>query len=398
MINSGLLNSHLINAAAGPDALEDVLETAVITSSMVASNSGPWDDLETAVITNPEPTLVVVSDVTETAVITNPEPVQILSDNITESAVLNDTVSPSGSTYEDVAETAIVTDNVALSAVVVDIVSEAAVITSNVVQPTPTADVTDTAVITSSVTHSTSGVLDVLETAVITSNVSTGQYEEVTDSAVITSAVSIDATGTLDVTESAVITGNVVLESTNILDITEAAVISSTVTQRADVVTDITEEGFISSEVYISAHADVWTANTINWAMSTHTGLTMTSSAGDYAVSEDGLFSKADTYADLNMSTGRSSLGVDVLKSMPYSYVYAEHRAPMEIRVTADVDGVEHTEEYQQMARDSSDTRAIRCTFGKGFRSSYYKLHFTSSGYAQVRTCVPVVSDLGRRI
>ena len=285
-----------------------------------------------------------------------------------------------------------------MSAVVVDLLSEAAVITSNVELSTPTADVTDTAVITSTVTPSTSGVLDVLETAVITSNVSTGQYEEITDSAVITSAVSIDATGTLDVTESAVITGNVVLESTNILDITEAAVISSTVTQRADVVTDIVEEGFISSEVYISAHADVWTANTINWAMSTHTGLTMTGSAGDYAVSEDGLFSKATTYADMNMSTGRSSLGTDMLKNMPYSYVYAEHRAPMDILITADADGIEHTETYEQMARDSSDTRALRCTFGRGFRSSYYKLNFTSSGYAQVRSCVPIVSELGRRI
>jgi hypothetical protein len=398
MINSGLINSHLINAAAGPDAFENVLETAVITSSMVASNSGPFEVTETAVIVSSDPVLVTIADVAETAVIANPEPVQMLSDTITETAGIAATAYASNDTYEDVSETAVLNDAVSLSIITDLDVAEAAVITSSVTLPTPYHDVSETAVITSAATISASGVLDVTETAVITSDAATGQNEDVAETAVITSAVTAANTSTLDIAETAVITGSDVLISNNVLDIYETAVIESLVSHRADTVTDITEEGFISSEVYISADADVFTANTFNWAMSTYTGLTFTGASDDYAVSADGLFLKNTSYADMNMATGRSDLGSDMLKALPHAYVYAEHRAPMEIRVTADVLGEEATSGYIQMARDATDTRSIRCTFGRGFRSSYYKLNFISSGYAQVRNCTPIVDELSRRI
>jgi hypothetical protein len=390
------LNLTPIDATVSVIVKNDILETAVITSE--AYPVAIYDVTETAVITNPEPTIVRVMGIPETAVITNPEPIQVLSDLVTETAVIFDSAYAATTRTQDVEETAAITSAVSMTSTEAVDVTETAVITSNVTQSDPTADITETAVITSAVTFAADGVLDVTDTAVITSSVDPLLSELVSETAVITSAVSEDTTAVLDIVETAVIISNTTsVGGIQRYDVTETAVITSEATPRSDVVTDIVEEGFISSAVVVDGD-DVWTANTITWAMSTYTGLSMTGATDTYAVSADGLFVKATSYADMNISTGHESMGSTELKAVPYAYTYAEHDSPLNIAVTADVRGNETTEEYRQMSRDADDTRAVRCTLGRGFRSSYYKLNFTSSGYAQIRKCVPVVDDLTRRI
>jgi len=373
----------------------DVVDTAVITSSAPIYQTN--DEVETAVITNPEATIGTGALLAETAVITNTEPIQVLSDLVTDTAPITSTAYPSGTRIQDSEETAVIVSAATTYATTVEDIAETAVIVSSVTQPTPSDTVTETAVITSSATYTADGVLDVAETAVITSSAEYLLAEEVTETAVITSATTLAGTGVLDVAETAVITSNAVLEGTERLDVLETAVISSIASHTAAAITDLLEEAFISSAVFVEGD-DVWTANTITWAMSTYTGLTMTDATDKYAVSEDGLFSKATTYANMNIDTGHADMGSPNLKTVQYAYTYAEHTAPMGIAVTADVKGAEHTHAYKQMSRTATDKRAVRCTFGRGFRSSYYKLNFTSSGYAQISSCVPVVDELSRRI
>lgn len=375
---------------------QDVLETAVITSS--ASAYATQDVLETAPITNPEPDYVVSYSVVDSAVITNPEPVQVLSEYVLETAPIVDTYYPSATKVRDALETAVITSAAFPSAVATIDVTETAVITSTATEAYPTTDITEAAIITSNVVYTTTGLYDVLDTAVITSSTDTLTSEEVTESAVITSTVTLSATSVIDITDSAVITSNEALVSNNVYDVLETATIVDTAYPRIDVITDVLEEGFISAYAVIDGD-EVWTANTVNWAMSTYTGLTFTSSTDKYAVSSDGLFKvMPDDYADMDMATGAYDFGSPQMKSIRYAYVYAEHDLPMKVKVTADVSGEQRTFAYAQMARTADDMRAVRCTFGRGFRSSYYKLNFVSSGYAKVNNCLPAVTDLSRRI
>ena len=400
MINTGLINGSIINAAAsggGELVTEDVLETAVITNPNPAT-APTYAVYETAIITNPEPVTAIVLDVTETAVITNPEPVQIIAEYVLDTAVITDKYYAATTRTQDINETAVITSSATTSNTTILDVLETAPVVSSETHSYPPVDITEEAVITSNVVYTTGGLYDVLDTAVITSSADTLTSEEVTESAAITSSVTTHATSTIDITESAVITSIEALVSSNVYDVLETATIIDAAYPRLDVITDVLEEGFISAYAVIDGD-EVWTANTVNWAMSTYTGLTFTSSTDKYAVSSDGLFSTMpDDYADMNMATGAYDFGSPQMKSIRYAYVYAEHDVPMKVKVTADVSGEQRTFSYAQMARTADDMRAVRCTFGRGFRSPYYKLHFLSSGYAKVNNCLPTVTDLSRRI
>ena len=98
------------------------------------------------------------------------------------------------------------------------------------------------------------------------------------------------------------------------------------------------------------------------------------------------------------METGFVNFGSPNLKSVPAMYSYATHPAPMTIQVTADIRGVQQTYTYREMARPAGDHRAVRTLFGKGLKSTYFKVGISSTGYTQIQYTVPVVQDLTRRI
>lgn len=251
----------------------------------------------------------------------------------------------------------------------------------------------------------------VTETAVIIDHVYTPVTMTVTDSAVITDNATFSKEGRFTVTDTAVITSAVFDRSTSIQPpvqpVGRAIIFSRALTRINAVRVTVHEEAFITDHAYPSGDpddyvlgaADVWTANTMAWAMSRWATGDITGIAGEFGVANRGLFFESDTeYADMSMETGFINFGSPNLKSVPAMYSYATHPAPMTIQVTADIRGVQQTYTYREMARPAGDHRAVRTLFGKGLKSTYFKVGISSTGYTQIQYTVPVVQDLTRRI
>ena len=251
----------------------------------------------------------------------------------------------------------------------------------------------------------------VTETAVIIDHVYTPVTMTVTDSAVITDNATFSKEGRFTVTDTAVITSAVFDRSTSIQPPVQpfgrAIIFARALTRINAVRVTVHEEAFITDHAYPSGDpddyvlgaADVWTANTMAWAMSRWATGDITGIAGEYGVANRGLFFESDTeYADMSMETGFINFGSPNLKSVPAMYSYATHPAPMTIQVTADIRGVQQTYTYREMARPAGDHRAVRTLFGKGLKSTYFKVGISSTGYTQIQYTVPVVQDLTRRI
>lgn len=160
------------------------------------------------------------------------------------------------------------------------------------------------------------------------------------------------------------------------------------------------EEAFITDSLYLN-DADggyVWTALTTTWAMSRYVGTPFTSMLDDFAATNDALLLKDGGFGDADVLTGDSDLMSQDLKRVRALHMYGEHASPLTVSVTADVKGLRNTSSYTQMARDASDVRAVRCTFGRGFKSQCYQIGAQSQGYARMRAWVPFVDSTRRRI
>jgi len=356
------------------------------------------DLLESAFVRSLTETVYVIADEFETAAL-NDAAYTAEVYYVLETAVLNDYAYPSATTQEDVLDTAALNDAAYPVALVTHDILETAELNDFVTLSNPTADVLETAVLNDYATTSVVGRIDITDTAELNDYVSFGLEETVYETAALND--STDAIITGYVLETAVLNDYTTEGSTRVLDVLETAELNDYVSLAAVVSETITETAYISSAVYpseVEERNDIFTANTVNWAMSVYTGLELTGKAGRYAVAASGLYQVTADYADAVLETGFSALGSDKRKAVRSAYVYAEHEYPLTIEVTADVSGQEQSHEYTQMARNADDTRAVRCSFGRGFRSNYYKMRLSSSGYARAITVLPVVNALGRRI
>lgn len=340
-------------------------------------------------------------DVLETAVVTNPEPEWFLSDDVYETAEANDYAYDTRETTTDVLETAGGGDAAYPTVSETLDVTETAEANDYVSHEYPNHDVLETAEANDYATLTAESTLDLSETAEANDYAWPGDLVDVLDLFEANDYVTADATSTLDVLETAVANDAYDFPADEIWDVLETATLDDFAWLDVEAISDLHEDGFISDAYYADEETDhlpIYTANVVNWAMSQYDGLQFSGMVDNYAVAPDGLYEKGAGYANIDMKTGKTNLGSPNLKAMQYAYVYSEHASPMTIGVTADVNGVEATYSYTQMARDASDTRAVRCTFGRGFRSNYYQLELTSTGYARVHSVVPLPDELTRRI
>jgi len=132
--------------------------------------------------------------------------------------------------------------------------------------------------------------------------------------------------------------------------------------------------------------------------MSAYTGLEHTSRAGRYAVAATGLYTEADEFADGVIDTGYQSLGSYQRKAVRSAYTHARHDRPLSIEVTADVRGKTATYKYDSPNAANDADRSVRTSFGKGFRSTFFKFKITSRGFAVLRKVVPEAKTLSRKI
>lgn len=180
----------------------------------------------------------------------------------------------------------------------------------------------------------------------------------------------------------------------------ETAVFSDTATLLLTSNATAQEEAFITDHVYLNDEDGgyVWTALTSTWAMSRYVGTPFTSMLDDFAATNTALLVRDGGYADADVLTADSDLMSQDLKRVRSLHMYGEHAVPLSVTVTADVKGLRETHSYTQMARDASDVRAVRCTFGRGYKSQCYQIGAQSQGYARMRAWVPLVDSTRRRI
>lgn len=354
-----------------------------------------------AVITNPDFVIIYSQYELETATFNTPEPVQVLVERVRDSAVIMDSTALVATRSADLTEGLNVSDYAGPSLTVTIDVLESAIVLDTVAQSNPYTLVSEAIVVSDSQTTYRNSVHSVLESLQVNDYVATGKSQDVTDSAVVFDTVESTASLATTLVDSLVVQDYVSLTESHFVDITETFTAADLATTVLIANTVVVEQAYISGESYIpvvTTDSLVMTANTVGWAMSQYTNAPFVGKAGTYAITNDGLFVASEEYADSVLETGTTTFGTSHLKTLQYAYVDSAHENPLNLTVTADVNGEESSFEYTQMARDASDTRNVRCQFGRGFRSTYFKLRLEGEGYVQTNGCTPVVEKLGRRV
>lgn len=397
----------------------DELETAVIVSAEASSrfritetetavildNIGPslyvGTTTETAIAQNPEPTVIPIATVYETAVIVNPEPTQGSYELLSDTFAVQDSIDSLATRVLNRKDVFTVQDYVSPSAFKDVDVTETAAIADTASFSNPSTTLTDTAHVTDNFSVQATRTSNLSETLLINDYASVGEVWDVLDNAIVVDAVALGGTLSTSVIDTAQVQDYVSLQESVTLVVTESVTVNDAPTTTLTANTVITEEVFASNYISIPVDATdaiVFTANTVNWAMSRYTQAPLTSKVFEYVSTENGLYIQTAEYADSSIETGFTNFNSPQLKHVQYAYVYSEHENPAAITITADINGIENEYEYIQMARDASDTRAVRCQFGRGFRSSYFKLRLDSEGYVKTQAVLPNVESVSRRI
>lgn len=161
----------------------------------------------------------------------------------------------------------------------------------------------------------------------------------------------------------------------------------------------IREVGWISGEaVEEVGDTHAWTADMRNWGMSRYTGYPYESMAGLFAAGDAGVYARGQEDFEAGIETGDANFGVDQIKSIGWVYADVAHDAPLSITVTADVRGQRFSHSYAQMPRNASDTRIVRATIGKGFRSNRYRMKITGTQSFTLNSIEVMLAASPRRI
>lgn len=121
-----------------------------------------------------------------------------------------------------------------------------------------------------------------------------------------------------------------------------------------------------------------YTCSIITWGMSFFSNFPFRTMAGKFAAGEN--LWRLDADDDYgrpirsHITTGISDMGSPNMKHISAIYVAGESDSPITVSVTADVDGVKETYDYELELRDHNDYRNNRCAVGKGFRSRYIQV------------------------
>ena len=381
------------------------LSAPAVQASVSATVTVQETVYETAVITSAMYTDLVRATVTDSAVITSAATIEA-SSKLLESAAIASAAYPRQTIVVSYTDVANINDRVITDVRTIQLVTESAVVSDIATLRAPRATVTESAVISSALYAGRTHTVAVSDAAKIVARAYTPVRLTAVDGAVITDATYFQITARVTTTDAAVITSTAYAEAEAVTTVTESAVITANALPRVQAKVTTTDEAFIYDTAYPVAalsgqpfdEQNVWTANTNIWAMTRYATNDITGLAGRYAVAASGLYEQASTYANLSIQSGFLNFGSPSLKATPAMYSYSTHASPMTISVTADLNGAQNTYTYTEMARPAGDHRAVRTLFGKGLKSTYFKLGISSSGYTHVQYCVPVVQELSRRI
>lgn len=149
----------------------------------------------------------------------------------------------------------------------------------------------------------------------------------------------------------------------------------------------------------------VWTADTRSWGMSRYVGLPVREFVrNQFGVGPEGVFAASTAPVVSFFETGDVTLAVEGdrrdlrKKRIHYIYGYAEQTDPLQVRVYADHNGERRTELYEQEARASEQTRAVRCQVGRGFATNYLRLRMGGAVTFDMAGLEAELSATSRRI
>lgn len=181
------------------------------------------------------------------------------------------------------------------------------------------------------------------------------------------------------------------LLSDSIQEDTNTSVVLREIGKLADSVANVlTTNGDLRDKFYSAdnpvppSYGRAYTCSIANWAMSLYSNYPFLTMAGNLAAGDNLWQLDADTdYGD--PITSRSTtivydMGDSHVKRLSALYVAGESSGPMDISVTADVNGVRETYEYSLELRDQEDYRNNRALVGKGFRGRFVQFSLGATG------------------
>ena len=138
---------------------------------------------------------------------------------------------------------------------------------------------------------------------------------------------------------------------------------------------------FDTADIPLTA-TSAWTADMYTWGMSRYIGLPVAEfDMVQYGVGPTGVFRPVEQpvlsfveTGDMSLDDPESQRRTLERKRLNYVYTHSAHPQELNVLVTADHNGDRLTSEYTQDSRASTDTRAVRCTVGRGYASNYIKL------------------------
>jgi len=334
----------------------------------------------------------------ETAIITSSADFSVNSD-FRDTAVLNDAALHTVTVQRTLYEKAKLNDVVIPRTKVVFDVAEAAILNDQPTTYNYWLNQHETAELNSTVQATASGRRDVSE--VFAGGDATDAnfaHEALLDAAVLNDALDTLTTSVGDLGDTAVIVSSYVDVVRCIAVESDAAILGDAAYPIIYARTVVGERGFISDAVTLISSGEAWTANVKTWAMSRYETFPLESFNDSYALGADGIFEPSGAFADGRFTTGVTTLGSSIKKTVSNLYFYGERETEMDVEVTADVKGLRQTFAYTQMARDGSDSRMVRCDLGRGFYSTNYQFTVSGSGAFAVEHIEPVIQSGSRRI
>jgi len=408
MINGVVTNGAALNAgAASGDQPEDVRETAVVTS---ITHSAEFVDVRDSLVgTSAAWPYVYREDIAETAVVTGDNIVIVRWMTVRSTGVVTSSHDTIRLAPVNIRDDLLGTDRTYLQTIATEDVTDSAVVTGDAESLTPDIDVLETAVVTGEASYSLTVRYVVRDSAVITDATSTGGAVDVFDTAVATGGATPYRIARYVVSETAVIVGadDLGLAQELVLDVRDSAIVIGYADNRLDARLDIREIAYLSDNMVSSDGLvgvdglpvdSVWTASVYSWGMSRHSGTGITQRGTRFAVSPDGLYELGTGYSIAEVDTGFMGLGTKALKHVSSIYLQGSRDGDMTVTVTADRNGARAVHSYTPIDRAHGDSRSVRVDIGRGYRSTYYKLHIQTTARFELFGGGLLVAPTQRRI
>lgn len=143
-------------------------------------------------------------------------------------------------------------------------------------------------------------------------------------------------------------------------------------------------------------YGTAYTCSIASWGMSTFSNFPFKTMAGKFAAGDNLWRLDADDDYGVPIKsyikTGILDLGTSKAKRLSAVYAAGSSDGPLTVSVTADVDGVRETYDYDMEMRDQSDYRNNRALVGKGFRGRFAQ--FKIGGSAVKYTLLTAEADV----